>query len=34
MPTPVDAMLVPVHAMLAQDRLVIDLPEDDTPYYS
>jgi hypothetical protein len=46
MPTPVDAMPVPVHAMplpvptevlhamLAQGRLVIDLPEDDTPYDS
>jgi hypothetical protein len=46
MPTPVDAMLVPVqdmplpvsievlHAMPAQGRLVIDLLEDDTPYDS
>jgi hypothetical protein len=46
MPTLVDAMLVPVHAMslpvptevlhamLAQGRLVIDLPKDDTPYDS
>ena len=46
MPTPVDAMLVPIHAMPlpvptevlhampAQDRLVIDLPEDDIPYDS
>ena len=46
MPTPVDAMLVPVHAMPlpipievlhaipAQGRLVIDLPEDGTPYDS
>jgi len=46
MPTLVDAMLVPVHAMplpvptevlyamSAHDRLVIDLPEDDTPYDS
>ena len=46
MPTPVDAMPVPVHAMPlavptevlhtmpAHGRLVIDLPEDDTPYDS
>ena len=46
MPTPVDAMPVPVHAMPlpvptevlhampAQGRLVIDLPEGDTPYDS
>ena len=46
MPTLVDAMLVPVHAMPlpvptevlhampAQGRLVTDLPEDDTPYDS
>ena len=46
MPTPVDGMPVPVHAMslpvptkvvhaiLAHGRLVIDLPEDDTPYAS
>ena len=46
MPTSVDAMPVPVHvmplqvptevlhAMPAQGRLVIDLPEDDTPYDS
>jgi hypothetical protein len=34
MPTPVDAMLVSVHAMPAQGRLVTDLPENDTPYDS
>ena len=46
MPTPVDAMLVPIHgmpllvpteilhAMPAQGRLVTDLPADDTPYDS
>ena len=39
MPTPVHAMslLVPtkvLHAMLAQGRLVTDLPVDDTPYDS
>ena len=46
MPTPVDAMPVPVHGMpllvptevlhaiQAQDRLVTDLPADDTPYDS
>jgi hypothetical protein len=46
MPTPVDAMPVPVHdmpilvpievlhAMPAQGRLVINLPEDDTAYDS
>ena len=46
MPTPVDDMLVPVHAMpllvptevlyamLAQGRLVTDLVVDDTPYDS
>jgi hypothetical protein len=46
MPTSVDAMPVPIHAMPllvraevlhampAQGRLVTDLPEDDTPYDS
>jgi hypothetical protein len=46
MPTPVDGMPVPVHAMPlpvptkvfhampAEGRLVIDLPEDDIPYDS
>ena len=46
MSTPVDAMLVPVytmpllvptevlHGIQAQDRLVIDLAADDTPYDS
>jgi hypothetical protein len=46
MPTPIDGILVPVHAMplsvptkvlhamSAQGRLVIDLTEDDTPYDS
>ena len=46
MPTPVDAMSVPIHgmpipvptevlhAMPAQGRLVTDFPADDTPYDS
>jgi hypothetical protein len=39
MPVPVHAMPLPVptkvfHAMPAEGRLVIDLPEDDIPYDS
>ena len=46
MPTPVDAMILAVHtmpllvptevlhAMPTQERLVLDLPEGDTPYDS